>query len=124
MSKPSDYERLARITNTAMDSAQAKMQALLAEEEALRSQLASLQSARHQMVQNGGNTQAIGADVKWQVWIDHRREELNHELVRVFVQKDAARSALKRAFGKDQTVQALLKRQRLAKLLAQRRQLS
>jgi len=49
---------------------------------------------------------------------------MNLELARIMVKKDATRAKLKRAFGKDQTVQALCKRQRLQRLLQAKRQLS
>lgn len=124
MTKTNEFERLAEITGAGMDHAQARMKRLLAEEANIREQLASLQASRHQFSPQGSAAHSVSADVKWQVWIDHRREELNLELARIFVKKDAARAQLKRAFGKDQTVQALLKKQRLAKLLDHRRQVS
>ena len=124
MKKNDDYDRLSQITRTALDVAQSKMQKLLAEEENIKAQIAELQAARHQSVADGTPAQQGAADVKWQVWIDHRREELNMELARLFVQRDAARAQLKRAFGKDQTVLALLKKQRLERYLDQKRQVS
>lgn len=124
MSKRNDYERLAQITSTAMDVAQSHMQTVLAEEKAARAQIATLQASRHQQSPAGTPAQHVAADVKWQIWIDHRREELNFELAKILVKKDVARAQLKRAFGKDQTVQALLKKQRLDRILHARRHVS
>ena len=124
MTRSDDYAQLARITDAAMHVAQSKMQSLLSEEASLLAQIEALQLSRSRPIQNGTPAQVGAADVKWQIWIDHRREELNMELARIYVKKDAARAQLKRAFGKDQTVQALLKKQSVNQILKQNRQVS
>lgn len=124
MTSRNDYARLAKITRTAMDVAQGKMQKLLAQETAVRAQLEALQSSRQVWAPEGSSARSASADVKWQIWVDQRREELNFDLARLFVKKDLARAQLKRAFGKDQTVKALLKKQQLDRLAELRRHVS
>ncbi|SEW41299.1 hypothetical protein SAMN04488515_2810 [Cognatiyoonia koreensis] len=105
-----DLVRLTEITAAALSAAQAKSAALQRKESALRQQLHDLARQRDTPVSVESAAERAGATVRWQHWVDRRREEINTELARVLALRDAARARLQRAFGKDQAMQELVKR--------------
>lgn len=112
MSELQRLRQLARITETALSAVQADMMKVRSEETALRNQLREIRDRAQQKPEAGSPAYKAGADVRWQRWVDRRREEINFELARVLARKDATKSRLRIAFGKDRAIQMLvLKRQ-------------
>lgn len=124
MKRITDLKRLATITDTALSGAQARMHQINSQEAALQQQLAEL--SRRSTAHTSLDSLAVqaGADVRWQVWADRRREEINLEMARLRAMKEEARHALRKAFGKDQAMQHLLRKQKALQIHSRKNQTS
>lgn len=116
---------LKHLTEAQMMAAQSKMANLQAREKGLRDNLSGLVVQRRQAAictTLDDAATAAGANMRWQKWADAKRAVINMELAAVLGQKANAQANLKRAFGKDQALGALIERQsRAARALQLRR---
>lgn len=89
----------------------ARLQAVLAEENRLRRELADLD--RHRQRNAGlpapdmAGLRAVGAEVLWQGWVGRMRADLNARLARILVRKAAQMDALRQAFGRAEAARDL-----------------
>lgn len=107
---PQQISQLEEITGAILAGAQAQMARVQKQEADLRQQLQELVSARQNQIDGESPAQRAGADVRWQQWVDSRREQINIELARILATKETVRARLRIAFGKDQAMQALAKK--------------
>ncbi len=124
MSRHSDIIALSRLTDAAFAARQAGMGALRQQEQDLRDKLAALDAARN--ARAAGLTEAdpallAGADLLWQSWIETRKSALNGALARNRVAQEAARAALRLAFGRHQATLGLIKQSATARTKAKAR---
>lgn len=104
------YADLARMTDAVYQSRLARMQRLMADETALRQELASLEVARRNNLAvefSPADMRAIGADILWEGWIVRQRTALNMRLANLLVQKEAMRVEIREVFGRAQVAKAL-----------------
>jgi hypothetical protein len=104
------YANLVRLTDAAYQSRLARMQRLMADETALRQELASLEVARRNNLAvefSPADMRAIGADILWEGWIVRQRTALNIRLANLLVQKEAMRVDIREVFGRAQVAKAL-----------------
>lgn len=113
---PKKLAGLHRLTELAFEVEVAGMARLKAEEEAVRRQLAGLDTARaaraDQLRTGVDAARLAGIDPPWERWIDSRREALMTELSRIRARQAAAQAAFARARGRMDVVSALEKRAR------------
>lgn len=89
----------------------ARIRDILADETALRGRLARLDAAvirSRQDLSVDTTMRCLGADILWQGWEARTRRQLNIELAQVRARKLAALDQVRRAFGRQQAVQAML----------------
>jgi hypothetical protein len=100
---------LKALTATKLMSTQAKLAVLLAKEKGLRDNLANLAAQRQQSLTLGSDpAAAASANVRWHKWMNEKRAMINIELAEVLGRKTEAQFKLRRAFGKDQALLALI----------------
>lgn len=113
MSMKRDLAQLAQLTDAALLAAQSKMSAAKAREIELRETLKSLDVSRSERaVATLGQADAAlmaGADAQWLTWVEQRRRLINAELAKCLVAQDHCQQVVRRAFGRDQAVEALEK---------------
>ena len=102
---------LAQITDAQFRAEQSRLSDIVAEEAALRQDIARL-DAHHRDNQNLPETQlsrarTIGADVLWQGWVGRTRKDLQMRLARVLVRKANMMDSLRQAYGKSIAAQTL-----------------
>lgn len=109
MSRGEKLAELERLTQVMFEREQAAFRPLLAEEARLRAALVRLsdQSWAVKTDAPGAAMQRIGADVAWRQWSGQARHQLNEELARLRVRKEARIGALRTAFGKRRVGQHL-----------------
>lgn len=104
---------LTKVAGVAFRAAQSDMAKLLRRGEDLRRNLTQLtdRKATFARAQKRLDDPAIvaGADIRWHHWVDQRRATINTELAQVLAQKENARAKLRKAFGRDQATNALLR---------------
>jgi len=116
MSSP--FDKLAPLTRAAFQAQQARMQAIVAEEMQLRSELARLEEMRKQP---GDATQAaIGADILWRGWLARRVTDINMQLAQVLARKEDMADAMRVAYARDDVVGTLAKHDRQTQRAARR----
>lgn len=76
------------------------LQQLVAKRQTLTERTAELDPARN-----------AGADVRWFKWVEDRRAVINTELAQLAAKKLQLQQKMRRAFGKEQVFQDLIKRQ-------------
>lgn len=114
MSDMSRLSPLKQLTTAELMAAQSAMAALVVRERGLRENLSNLIAQKREAAERAVSTDPAtraGANMRWQTWADERRAMINTELARVLGQKAEAKAKLKRAFGKDQALGALIERQ-------------
>lgn len=121
--KAADLSKLKDVMSAKLLAEQAKLDRLHREEQALRKQLADLVQDRnetaHQTRGPGDAALQAGADVRWHRWIDARRGHLNQELALLIAKRERQLQMVRKAFGRNEAVDALrasvLAKDRLAK---------
>ena len=113
MKQRKKLDQLARIINTEFHIVQLELAKLRQREtelrEALRSLSASLQT--RSLLQETDTSLVGGADINWQAWVEQRRRLINRELALCLVEQEKARESAQKAFGREQAVKSLIKRQ-------------
>ena len=114
MDKVVQAQGLAQLTALEFRSARAEMAQLAQREARLRQNLDQLLNSKQE---RAATTMlpteaafAAGARVRWLQWVDQRRAVINTELAQVMALKEGCRTKLNQAFGRDQAVQALVKK--------------
>ena len=106
-----DIKRLKLVTGASFEAARAKISSIAAQEVAIKEQLSSLVGERNSVAKNPIGSEdaafAAGASVRWHRWIDQRRKTLNMELARLRAEKLAARKALHRSFGRNESLRLI-----------------
>ena len=114
MDKVVQAQGLAQLTALEFRSAMAEITQLAQREAGLRQNLDQLLQSKHEranaVISPNEAAFAAGADVRWLQWVDQRRAVINTELAQVMAFKENYRAKLTKAFGRDQAVQALLKK--------------
>ena len=114
MDKVVQAQGLAQLTALEFRSTMAEMTQLAQREAGLRQNLDQLLQSKHERanadISPNEAAFAAGADVRWLQWVDQRRAVINTELAQVMALKENYRAKLTKAFGRDQAVQALLKK--------------
>lgn len=105
--------RLVDLAGVANHAAQARYNSLRNEEAALRQQISTLLSDRHDATSDQRSAQdtafAAGADLRWHRWIESRIAQINTALASNRAAQLRARADLKTAFGREMALKALLK---------------
>jgi len=114
MDKVAQAQGLAQLTAIEFRSAMAEMTQLAQREAGLRQNLDQLLQSKNKranaVISPNEAAFAAGADVRWLQWVDQRRAVINTELAQVMALKEGCRTKLNQAFGRDQAVQALVKK--------------
>ncbi len=102
--KSDQMSRLMQVTEAAYAAEQSHMTRLIRQEMQIRQQIAALNAARRSQDRSIDQDYAalVGADFRWQRWVDVRVTQLNTTLAKTLVEKDRVRTKLTRAFGKYQ----------------------
>jgi len=80
---------------------------ILAEESRLREALARLErqkTSAREAFQKGHESQYLGADLMWELWVLRAQKDLNIELARVLARKARHMDAVRQAFGRKQAL--------------------
>jgi len=97
-------EDLMEISETIFRFHQAKVREIQIEEDELRRKIADIDVVKDRNVtlphEDLVDARAIGADLHWQRWVTHARQNLQNSLARVLVRKAEQTDVLRRAFGK------------------------
>lgn len=120
--KVNQLKQLIAVTETALAAAQASMARMQLLEADLRQQLIELKGTNAMGLSESAATRA-GADVRWNRWVDKRREDINTELARTLAEKESVREKLRIAFGKDQAVRKLSSKQDAALRIRRQKQI-
>ena len=107
---------LKTLTAVQLASIQSAYSVLTGKEMRLRGNLAQLVKDKQQTAERNNPDDAAhiaGAEIRWHKWVDERRAKINVELAQVLSQKLECQRKLRRAFGKDQALDALLKQQQI-----------
>ncbi len=108
-------DKLGELSGLQFRAAQAEMATLLRREERLRQNLTQLTRSKQSQARapRAPDDAALvaGADIRWHQWVDQRRSTINGELAQVLALKDSCMQKLRTAFGRDQAVTGLQKRQ-------------
>lgn len=106
---------LSKVTEAAFQKEYQKLHPVLQEEARVMQQLARLDSqlaqVRSESTQSDGY-RVTGTDVLWHRWESATRRQLNTELARLRSRKLEAMDGLRRAFGRKQAVETLIKQAR------------
>jgi hypothetical protein len=105
---------LKLLTQTQLAGVQSQFASLSTKENRLRNNLAQLVKEKRQTAErsdHGDVARAAGADIRWHKWVDARRAIINTELAQVLGQKLECQQKLRRAFGKDQALDAIIQQQ-------------
>jgi hypothetical protein len=108
---------LETLTKVRFAAAQATFARHMRAEVKLRDNLAQL--IKHRMTvfepkPQGDAASIAQAEISWHKWVDQRRTIVNTELAQVVAERLESQRKLRRAFGKDQAVAALIKEQKKA----------
>ena len=112
MTRQRDLHDLKQITRAHYDQHQQRFSKIVAQENALRGELARLDEMnRNTQPPEPAVTEmrAIGADVIWQGWLGRAKTSLNLQLARVLAVKERHLIEVRRAFGKVLVVEDLSK---------------
>ena len=108
--KQNMLDQMAAVTAAQYMQEHAKVQPVLAQEAALRGQLARLnaqvQTAREQ-AEGDHAMRALGADLLWQGWHTRTRRQLNLELAQATAKKLRMMDQLRKAFGRKHAVETM-----------------
>ncbi len=103
-----DLDTLQEITRAQYDRQRQSFQKILAEETALRDELARLDALNAQARADTDQTQrALGADLMWQGWVGRAKTQLNMKLARVLAVKEHHQIMVRKAYGKVLVVEEL-----------------
>ena len=95
---------LCAITDALYQTDLARLQAITAEENALRGEMAALDDEvrRAETLPEDGAMalRQFGGDLLWKAWVGRKRQALNLKLANLRVRKQTALQALQRSFGK------------------------
>lgn len=125
MDRVEQAQRLAMLIATELLAVQSEMAQLQRHEADLRAKLAQVLENRGAYIADSvsGNVPVYaGVDLAWNQWVDQRRAAINTELAQVLARQDGCRAKLKRAFGRDQAIQALTKKLTDNRISARNRQ--
>lgn len=115
------------LVQAAYDREQISFQRVVAQENALRSELArvgALDSAARATMSQDTAQRALGADVIWQGWVGRAKTQLNMKLARVLATKEHHLAQVRRAYGKVLVVEDLIKQAKVEEVKqAQKRSL-
>ena len=111
MSSKHEIGEMLRVMQVRYELQQQVFRGLVAEENALRSEIARLDAdLRASEAENHGHMRAIGADVIWKAWVGRTKSELNLKLARVLARKEHHIQQVRLAFGKVVVTQQLLEK--------------
>lgn len=119
--------QLGQLTDAVLLSHQSRLLALAAEEGRIRGLLEELETARDRRAEElkeGPDPAArAGADPRWHIWADGRKESLFRDLAMLRVKREAVRADLALAHGRNEVAGKLFKARTLerAKVLAKKR---
>lgn len=113
--KPGDIARLSRITEAAFMVAQAELRKKAAVEARIQAEIDQLRQGRHTvlaslLVTEERSAAQVTCHGTWLTWADQRRARLNMSLARARAAALQEREHARKAFGRDQVAQALLRR--------------
>lgn len=92
---------LAQLTRAGYAREKHKLQHILAEEAALRTELARLDDMNSRAQEKTDESlRAIGADIIWQGWVGRAKTRLNMKLARVLAKKEHHQTLVRKAYGK------------------------
>lgn len=106
-----DLQALAIVTDARYRAAEARMAVLRHAERDLAAQLDALHAAAQARFRDrdlADPAVLAGADLRWEYWIAERRQHLNARRALVLARIEGERDALRRAFGSNQAVEALI----------------
>ncbi|MEM6587618.1 MAG: hypothetical protein AAF641_04155 [Pseudomonadota bacterium] len=101
---PSQLAELTALSQAVQEADAAILLSIKAEETRIRAQLAAL-DAQHKQAKDLPmidtlHHRSLGGDMKWQIWVGHRRRELQMQLARCLARQGMARRKLRQSFGK------------------------
>lgn len=114
MNKLVQMKAMQELVNMRLKIVEAELATILSKERRLRGNLAQLVKDRNVSLRAdefANVAQVSGAEIRWHRWVDARRGLINQELAHVLAKKIECQRMLRRAFGKDQALQALIKDQ-------------
>ena len=107
MSNHKDLISLRSITSVMFDRDNNELSQLRQHEKRLRQLIANLkiQPGNHEI----GPAQMTGMDLRYHIWVDSKRKELNAELALVLSKIETAKKQARSSFGKQQAIVHLIK---------------
>lgn len=114
--KPDDLRKLHELADAKYKARQQIFQKVLQRENAIREDLARLADQAKLAVSLGDTEmKSIGADVRWQAWLEKARTSLNMKLALILAEKDQHIRQVRQAYGKvlasDELLQKMLSEQ-------------
>lgn len=106
-----DLRQLATLTELVFLKEAEQIRPLIAQEQGCRRRLAQLDKSASEADRHYAadpRLRASGAEIAWKSWEAGTRSRLNVELARVVALRRHATERVQRAFGRDQSMQALL----------------
>lgn len=98
---PQDARNLQVLADIKYQARQQRLQKLVQEENAIRSDLAKLGQQAKEADRTADKTmKAIGADVIWQAWLGKSKTALNMRLALILAEKEQHLGQVRRAYGK------------------------
>lgn len=110
MTNANDLAALHQITRARYEQRRQSFAKLVAEETALRAELARLDGMNHIPSSSQGapaQMHSIGADVLWRGWLGRTKTALNMRLARVLAVKEGHLMEVRRAYGKVLVIEEL-----------------
>lgn len=108
-----DLISLKQITRMQYDRQSQAFHKVVAEEAAIRAELARIEVLDVEARAAADSThRALGADVLWQGWVARSKTALNMRLARTLAIKDRHRLSLSRAYGRVTVIDELIKKER------------
>lgn len=107
-----DFDQLHKLCDLKYRNSQQKLAAILERENSLRAELEKLRGyveETRSLPTEHAQMRAVGADIIWMRWVTTTQSRLNIELAQVLAQKEGHIAQHKRAFGKTQAAQSLIK---------------
>ncbi|PIE12435.1 MAG: hypothetical protein CSA70_09805 [Rhodobacterales bacterium] len=123
-----DFEDLRHITETLYQRDMSALQAIVAEENALRADLAKLDDQMRVAEQGSEESRfvqrSIGADILWRGWVERTRATLQMRLAGVMARKGEARLRMAKSHGKAEVARELSEKSAQTKMRAREARIS